>query len=515
MYGEDETILVPTPTEKRIMYNIWQQTPSYPDVQLSFDEATEHSRWVTVDLPDNKTAVCFTIGPPLFWSVGLFSRGTRVDRVVIKDDPNPDAYALKDAWREVCRRPEKDFYDVIKRHCEEVGHSTTGMAQCLWSVEVGHRTRLGKHATQQRCRTRSLLTPVGIPLRSFLSTRELVLGLETAVKHHQIASEAGVIHRDVSDNNVLFDGKTRQAFLFDWDHAEFTQKGKENFEAWFPERATGPQNAEYTDIDTSLKDLAGTFAFMAIDILDKDKNVSHAPKHDLESFYYLLVWMILRHTPTADGLGISHAQMCHELFDNPAAVAVKERWLKITTVICTENHPLFAILEVLRDLFMRQNARPPPRVNVPPALQQLAPPPQVLTAQEDVATYENVLAIFTRSLAMPTWPEDDGAIPFVPTDANPHTPSESLRRAAAINSAADSAARGSSRRKRGREDDAAVATYSLASPSAQVSKPAPKKFKDGKGKGKAPSPQHSPEPLQPAPKKPKLINQMKGKKAGR
>ncbi|KAF8124268.1 hypothetical protein K438DRAFT_2002847 [Mycena galopus ATCC 62051] len=498
-YGDDETISVPTPTEKRTMYKLWQQTPSYQctttGVPLSFEAATQHSRWVAVEVDDN-AVFCFTIGPPLSWSDDLFSRATRVDRVVIKDDLNPDVYALKDAWREVCRRPEKDFYDVINRHCEEVDHSTTGMAQCLWSIEViGHRTRLGTHPTQQRCHMRSLLTPVGIPLRYFLSTRELIVGLETAVKHHKIASEAGVIHRDVSENNVLFDGKTRQAFLVDWDCAEFTPKGSHNFGTWFPERLNNIHTAQYTTIDRSLKNPTGTLPFMAIDILDERTDVAHAPKHDLESFYYLLIWMVLRHTPTTDGLKKSHSQICHELFDNPDAVAVKRAWLTKETTCCKPDLPLFAILEVLRDLFMRQNPPPPIRLRVLSTFHALPPlPPQVLTAQEDVATYENVLRTFTRGLEVPIWPQDDAAKPFVPFDVKhnekSHAPSDSLSRAAVVNSVGDGPATRSRRGQCGlEEDDSAPVTppiHSVASLTAEDSEPARKKFKDAQGKGKAP-----------------------------
>ena len=42
--------------------------------------------------------------------------------------------------------------------------------------------------------------------------------------------------------------------------------------------------------------LQGTLYFMAIDLLSADDEVVHELRHDLESFFWLLVWLVLRHT---------------------------------------------------------------------------------------------------------------------------------------------------------------------------------------------------------------------------
>ncbi|KAJ7158838.1 hypothetical protein C8R46DRAFT_402239 [Mycena filopes] len=261
MYGQDDTISIPTAAEKNRMFKAWQQTSSYkdtpPDKRFSFEAATLNSRWVD-GVKDDRHVRCFTIGPPLFQSEGLFSRATRVDRVILETDKTPTVYALKDAWRPVCRRPETDFYDVIAKHCEESGVPSDGMARCLGSLEVvgpWHRTNSAPSNEQERCHTRSLLTPVGLPLKNFTSTLALVQALQTAIQHHKIAYEAGVIHRDVSEGNVLFDESSMQGFLVDWDHAEFTAQGQLNFETWFPARASSEKNRTYVQFNKSLKDL--------------------------------------------------------------------------------------------------------------------------------------------------------------------------------------------------------------------------------------------------------------------
>ncbi|KAJ7497689.1 hypothetical protein FB451DRAFT_955550, partial [Mycena latifolia] len=44
----------------------------------------------------------------------------------------------------------------------------------------------------------------------------------------------------------------------------------------------------------------GTYPFLAIEVLkhsrDRTAEHRHEVKHDLESFYYLLIWLVLRHT---------------------------------------------------------------------------------------------------------------------------------------------------------------------------------------------------------------------------
>ncbi|KAJ6512148.1 hypothetical protein C8R47DRAFT_1002656 [Mycena vitilis] len=350
IYGEDETITIPTPDDKERMYQAWLTTSSYKaGNHLSLKDATEHSRWAKARKGDEDVN-CFTVGPPLSQSDGLFSRATRVDRVMIDGDSTPTVYALKDAWRQLCRRPEKDYYDVIGMYCSELDPPPAGMAQCLGSVEIdGHNTILGDDPQRQRCHTRSLLTPVGIPLKHFPSSKKLVLALAAAVRHHKIALEAGVMQRDVSEGNVLFDELTMEGFLVDYDYAEFTEQGEANFEDWFSARAN---SANYATIDKSMKDLTGTYPFLAIELLEKT-DTAHTLSHDLESFYWLLTWVILRytaHTHPAQTLA------CHELFDvmQRQAAPMKRGWVSKSTPLDPKSR-LALLANGMRHLVYRQN----------------------------------------------------------------------------------------------------------------------------------------------------------------
>ncbi|EPQ53859.1 hypothetical protein GLOTRDRAFT_14925, partial [Gloeophyllum trabeum ATCC 11539] len=50
---------------------------------------------------------------------------------------------------------------------------------------------------------RCILRSVGIPLTRFKSTRQLLEAIRDAVEGHKAMNENGVMHRDISVNNIL------------------------------------------------------------------------------------------------------------------------------------------------------------------------------------------------------------------------------------------------------------------------------------------------------------------------
>ncbi|KAJ6557268.1 hypothetical protein DFH09DRAFT_1037340 [Mycena vulgaris] len=436
MYGQDETVSTPSKAEKQQMYAAFCRNSAYKDL-LPLLEATEHSLWIKaarsrVEEDGSRVSdvvTCFTIGPPLSTSDGLFSRATLVYRVILKEDAEkgiPTIYALKDAWRQACRRPEIDFYDVIAKHCEEheIDMVEKGMAKCHGSLDLSVATKqLGhspdlhitcsnshKNAELERCHMRSLLTPVGAALNNFQSTKILAKALQTAIEHHQIAYEAGVLHRDVSEGNVLFKevteaGMDPRAFLVDWDYAEFTEEGLDNFNRWFPERTEA--NVRYDNIEKSLKDMTGTFPFLALERMRQTVTVRHNAGHDLESFYWLLIWIILRHTAHTHPSG---NLACSDLFDSiRTSLKLKQGWLLDPSPVAIEV-PLFQLAEGLRFAALAQN---PPTVGT----SKYAIPSNPVTI-----THAAVLRIFNDEVAAPGWPNDDKALPFHVPHVDPFKP---------------------------------------------------------------------------------------------
>ncbi|EPS97689.1 hypothetical protein FOMPIDRAFT_1081812, partial [Fomitopsis schrenkii] len=67
---------------------------------------------------------------------------------------------------------------------------------------------------------RLVMKTVGRPLSSFKSTKEMVTAIRDAIIGHKLAFLAGLIHRDLSDGNVMIhDGDLFSGFLLDLDYA--------------------------------------------------------------------------------------------------------------------------------------------------------------------------------------------------------------------------------------------------------------------------------------------------------
>ncbi|KAJ7037782.1 hypothetical protein C8F04DRAFT_1091509 [Mycena alexandri] len=509
MYGDDDTISIPTTKEKVQMYDALCTHSFYNRMYESQEEATKNSLWIKAVRFDDvngervpKIVRAFTIGSILSYSDGLFSRATHVYRVILEDDveqkvEQPPIYALKDVWRQACRRPEIDFYDTIAKHCSANNVQMDGMVRCHGSIDLSvsnrppaptwdwtrHRTcSATKGPSFDRCHTRALFTPVGKPLKFFPSTKALVQALHHAILHHEIAFQAGVLQRDVSDGNVLFEEASAEAdpkgFLVDWDYAEFTPEGLRNFESWFPGRKD--EQDQYKNIDKSLKDITGTLPFMAIQILDNENmaesdRVSHQPCHDLESIYWLLVWMILRHTKHTHPAG---ALACSQLFD-PTGTLSKRGWSTWRTPV-NPQLPLFELVEGLREQVSAQNRIP----NT--GKYQMGPEPLPIT-------YEAFRRIFDAELAAPGWPTNDAMIPFrIPSlkTANNQSEARSLivetlqraTRGSAQGSGSLPSAQGSGSLKRSRDGDIDNDPFTAAPASGSKDAPDVRKAKKQKGK---------------------------------
>ena len=119
-----------------------------------------------------------------------------------------------------------------------------------------------------------VISPAGRAVRDFRSIKELLEALRDAIKAHRSLYLMGnILHRDISENNIIItdpekaDGFT--GMLIDLDLAK--------------EIGSGRSGARHQ---------TGTMEFMAIEVLRK---VAHTYRHDLESFFYVLLWICGRH----------------------------------------------------------------------------------------------------------------------------------------------------------------------------------------------------------------------------
>ncbi|KAL7919358.1 serine/threonine-protein kinase Sgk2 [Trichoderma austrokoningii] len=120
-----------------------------------------------------------------------------------------------------------------------------------------------------------VISPAGRVISDFRTVRELLESMRDAIKAHQSLYTAGnILHRDISSNNIIItDPDVADGFkgiLIDLDRAVENNN-------------SGPS--------AGACHRTGTLQFMAIEVLCK---VHHTYRHDLESFFYVLIWLCAR-----------------------------------------------------------------------------------------------------------------------------------------------------------------------------------------------------------------------------
>ncbi|KAL9062163.1 MAG: hypothetical protein Q9157_009170, partial [Trypethelium eluteriae] len=106
-----------------------------------------------------------------------------------------------------------------------------------------------------------VISPAGTPFREFENSKTLAQGFCDGVKAHKpLLLDAGVLHRDVSENNLIkTDPKDNDGF-----------------------------SGMLINLDLATEMIPGTRQFMAIKVLEE---AAHTYRHDLESFFYVLIWI--------------------------------------------------------------------------------------------------------------------------------------------------------------------------------------------------------------------------------
>ncbi|KAG6290580.1 hypothetical protein E4U09_004376 [Claviceps aff. purpurea] len=106
------------------------------------------------------------------------------------------------------------------------------------------------------------------------SRKALLACLEGCIKGHKSLHDKGILHRDISINNLMInedqDNPSWKSFLIDLDFAISTER----------EKPSGAQG------------MTGTRAFMAIRLLE---GAEHTFMHDLESFFWVLFWICVQY----------------------------------------------------------------------------------------------------------------------------------------------------------------------------------------------------------------------------
>ncbi|KAI9069755.1 hypothetical protein FKP32DRAFT_1753655 [Trametes sanguinea] len=250
----------------------------------------------------------------------------------------------------------------------------------------------------ERSHIRIVIKDVGHPLSEFSSSREMVAAMRDAIEGHRIAWEkAKVLHRDVSLGNILIaddpsEGSHR-GFLHDFDYSSMEAFGSDPQDNMF--RLLEDDEEILPDDIEKFKERTGTYYFIATALLQPDKQILHQPCHDIESYYWALIWVVLRHTHC---FGETEKQtgdiLCKNLFspkEDYVAVNLKLSWVhtKENELTVLGNTPLTTLIE---------------RFN---RLVAISRPNRYTAVPATPLTHRAVLEAFDDALSMEGWPEND------------------------------------------------------------------------------------------------------------
>ncbi|KUI64128.1 hypothetical protein VM1G_10898 [Cytospora mali] len=128
---------------------------------------------------------------------------------------------------------------------------------------------------------RVILRDYGEPIYKASTLSALLTALEGCIEGHESLYKAGLLHRDISINNLMINEDKKNpswgSFLIDLDLAIKEPR----------EKASGAQGR------------TGTKAFMAIGVL---KGEQHSFTHDLESFFWVLFWICIHYESPGKGI---------------------------------------------------------------------------------------------------------------------------------------------------------------------------------------------------------------------
>ncbi|KAI0706502.1 hypothetical protein C8Q76DRAFT_696735 [Earliella scabrosa] len=253
---------------------------------------------------------------------------------------------------------------------------------------------------RERSHMRFVVADVGRSPDKFKNTKELVSAFRDAICGHQQAWErAGILHRDVSIGNILIVDKPREGsfmgFIHDFDYSSVEEED-ESVPHLVDDMPLDDADDEAHETAVVQKERTGTYYFMAMAFLimaTHQEPVFHDVHHDLESFYWVLLWIVLRHTEHS--LGQSRCETVFKYGNDQDAWSAKEAWLgspytdknDAWKLNVTNNEPLTVLMREFR-LLVRKQAR-----------------------EGFVLEYDIVLALFDKVLAMEGWPSQKDWVP--------------------------------------------------------------------------------------------------------
>ncbi|KAG9219390.1 hypothetical protein CCMSSC00406_0005284 [Pleurotus cornucopiae] len=309
--------------EEQVKSVVSRQFPSY---KITLKTSDTYSMEGGKKRMETEETTWVTIGPPIWSSLSYLGRGTAVWRVVALEDneiPRPEeVLILKNAWRRNHRDSETRIYMAL-RHAEKgdrhhtyrkgianfrLGADVTfpGRVEAISTVNLrflfmGDSTAIPPPAPHTPVLHRLILETQGRPLWSFKNFKELLLGMRAAIEGHKYLVSKGILHRDISAGNIMLSALASpplgmEGFLMDLEYARLNEIP----DIYTMKSAPDVKGATQTVFNDAKRgaEMTGTLQFMAAELLEAivyaNLKVKHEAHHDLESFVWVLAYVISR-----------------------------------------------------------------------------------------------------------------------------------------------------------------------------------------------------------------------------
>ncbi|KAF9221283.1 hypothetical protein BS17DRAFT_768800 [Gyrodon lividus] len=247
----------------------------------------------------------------LFNAASLRGRGTVVLVVHAKDLPNVRV-VLKMSWQDVARGAQQtDVQNILQKVWQNDSRVDTRRAHVLIPESIPieeDRTLRGIRAFTNNDIQTLLIedrilqvhrTELRRPVAYFWSAHDFVLGLCDAIKGHAYLVDIGILHRDVSENNIVMGchPKDTRGCIMDFDMAvPYTpqslpaEQDIETLRSNMIAKLTPKETLKSSQTGPFKADRTGTAPYMSVDVLT---GKGHDHFDDLESFFYVLLLFFL------------------------------------------------------------------------------------------------------------------------------------------------------------------------------------------------------------------------------
>lgn len=284
-------------------------------------------RIVEAPIGDQKTPCSTMQIDPVFRRRAIVGRGTVCWNVESPlDEPGP--FLVKFAWRAKERTPEWLFLERVREHKVKGVGQMLGHEEGVTITEIrcGLEPKNSKGISIDRVFCCVVLRCYGKSIEHFQSKLQFLEAFRDAVAGHKNLHDIGILHRDISLHNILLGDPAdegNRGILVDLDMAIFLNRTRTN----------------------ALADLrTGTRAFQAINILNERGYHRHI--EDLESFFYVLVWVCF--TALSPGLQVANLPELLEDFEQ-----IKARRAAASKSIFLERGQKYKVLPYWGEAFQK------------------------------------------------------------------------------------------------------------------------------------------------------------------